>query len=254
VRVANYVFRSCIAETWRDGRVLLAGDAAHQMPPFLAQGMVSGIRDARNLAWKLGMVLRGHSEDLLDSYQVEREAHVRFITAKAIELGLVQTMRDEAKARLRDESMLAARAAKKEPDKLQYPPLSGGLIANHGGIFPQGVVSGEGSTALFDDVVGGGWLLVTRNPDAASALTDEDRAAFADLGGRHVGFTLSSTFGGADLSDTGGVYGRWFAAQDCVGVIVRPDSYIHGIARDPAELAELMRGLTAELRLPAHSV
>ena len=254
VRVANYTFRSCIAQTWREGNVLLAGDAAHQMPPFLAQGMVSGIRDARNLAWKLGMVLRGYPEDLLDSYQAEREPHVRFITGKAIELGLVQTMRDEAKAKVRDATMLAARAAKKEPDKLQYPPLSGGLIANYGGIFPQGVVSNEQRTALFDDVVGGGWLLVTANPDAASRIPEEVRSDFADIGGRLVSFSLTSTFGGADISDTGGVYGRWFTETDCVGAIVRPDSYVYGLARTPEELAELTKSLTASLGLAVQPV
>jgi 3-(3-hydroxy-phenyl)propionate hydroxylase/flavoprotein hydroxylase len=251
VRVANYTFRSCIADTWRKGRILLAGDAAHQMPPFLAQGMVSGIRDARNLAWKLDMVLQGHSDELLDSYQAEREPHVRFITGRAIELGLVQTMRDEENAKVRDETMLAARAAKREPDKLRYPPLVGGLIANDGGIFPQGLVSDAYRTALFDDVVGSGWLLVTNNRRALSGLSDADRAAFADLGGRVVSFGLSSTYGTPDVSDTGGVYGRWFAETGCVGVIVRPDSYIYGRADEPEGLADLTQALTTALRLPA---
>ena len=78
------------------------------MPPFLAQGMCSGMRDAHNIAWKLDLVLRGLAgEELLDSYQPEREPHVRFITEKAIELGRVQTLRDPEKARERDERLLA---------------------------------------------------------------------------------------------------------------------------------------------------
>ena len=91
-----------------NGRILLAGDAAHEMPPFPGQGMCSGIRDAHNLAWKLNLVLAGRAgEALLDTYQPEREPHVRFITEKAIELGRVQTLRDPNAARQRDERMLA---------------------------------------------------------------------------------------------------------------------------------------------------
>ena len=71
--------------TGAQGRVFLAGDAAHQQPPFLGQGMCQGIRDVANLAWKLGAVLRGEvqgaaAEALLDSYGVERKAHVRELT------------------------------------------------------------------------------------------------------------------------------------------------------------------------------
>ena len=94
------------------------------MPPFLAQGMCSGIRDSHNLAWKLDLVLAGRADDaLLDTYQREREPHVRFITEKAIEYGRVQTVRDPIKARERDERLLAQRRAHQEPEKLRYPGL-----------------------------------------------------------------------------------------------------------------------------------
>ena len=171
VRTANYTFRSAIAEQWRTGRVLLAGDAAHQMPPFLAQGMVSGIRDARNLAWKLGMVLAGHSDELLNSYQEEREPHVRFITEKAIELGRVQTMRDVEEAERRDARMIAARRANESPVKLVYPAFSGGLVSSGGDLFPQGLVSSSERTALLDDVVGTGWLMVANGAPVLDALS-----------------------------------------------------------------------------------
>jgi 2-polyprenyl-6-methoxyphenol hydroxylase-like FAD-dependent oxidoreductase len=245
VRVANYTFRSCITSRWRQGRILLAGDAAHQMPPFLAQGMVSGIRDARNLAWKLDMVLAGHPDTLLDTYQAEREPHVRFITEKAIELGRVQTMRDMTLAAERDARMIAARKANQEPDKLQYPGLSGGLVANHGDIFPQGLVSTTSATALFDEIAGSGWLVVADGAAALSEIRAGDRMAFADIGGREVVFGLTSMFDGAPVSDTAGVYTRWFATQECVAAIVRPDGYVYGLARDAGELAGLMQDLIA---------
>lgn len=189
IRVANYVFRSKIAAKWRDRRVLLAGDAAHEMPPFLAQGMVSGIRDSRNLAWKLERMLDGSADTLLDSYQPEREPHVRFITEKAIELGQVQTMRDPVKAQQRDERMLAARRANQKPEKFRYPALKGGIIGDHGGLLPQGPVSDGSRTALFDDVAGTGWtsspwMRLSRGMSAASAPREGARRPHLDIGRR----------------------------------------------------------------------
>jgi 2-polyprenyl-6-methoxyphenol hydroxylase-like FAD-dependent oxidoreductase len=62
-----------LVDRYRDGRVFVAGDAAHIHPPTGAQGMNTGIQDAYNLAWKLALALRGvAAEDLLDSYQAER--------------------------------------------------------------------------------------------------------------------------------------------------------------------------------------
>ena len=243
IRVANYTFRSRIVKQWRRGRVMLAGDAAHEMPPFLAQGMVSGMRDARNLSWKLDLVLGGQDPSLLDSYQVEREPHVRFITEKAIELGRVQTMRDPAEAEKRDARLMAARAANREPDKLIYPGLTGGMIANDGQLLPQGVVSTSARTGMFDDVAGTGWLIVAKGPDALSALSEEARVDWRELGGKLAVFNLSSIVGGGDISDTGGVYSRWFHDTGAVAAVVRPDSYIYGTADNAPALDALLSRL-----------
>ncbi len=90
VRAASYRFHALMAERWRDDGVFLAGDAAHQMPPFMGQGMCSGVRDAANLAWKFAEVVHdGAPESLLDSYEHERRPHVEKVTALSIEAGLL---------------------------------------------------------------------------------------------------------------------------------------------------------------------
>jgi 3-(3-hydroxy-phenyl)propionate hydroxylase len=108
VRRAVYRFHGLVATRWRDESVLLAGDAAHQMPPFMGQGMCSGIRDAASLAWRIGMILKhGARSNLLDSYQTERDPHVRAIMAMAIAMGRVVCTTDSKIAAERDRVMLA---------------------------------------------------------------------------------------------------------------------------------------------------
>jgi 2-polyprenyl-6-methoxyphenol hydroxylase-like FAD-dependent oxidoreductase len=251
IRVANYIFRSRIVEQWRYGRVFLAGDAAHEMPPFLAQGMCSGIRDAHNLAWKLDLVLAGRADDaLLDTYQPEREPHVRFITEKAIELGRIQTMRDPAKARERDERLFAKRRAHQGPEKFRYPGLNGGLVTGSGEFFPQGRVRLKGREVLFDDVVGPGWCVITCEPDMLKGLTISHRDAWEAIGGTSAAVTLPQT----DGEDLDGTYRSWFADHACSVAIVRPDWYLYGTAKNSRELTALLEQLRASLqRQPVHT-
>jgi 2-polyprenyl-6-methoxyphenol hydroxylase-like FAD-dependent oxidoreductase len=246
IRVANYVFRSRIADQWRHGRLFLAGDAAHEMPPFLAQGMCSGIRDSHNLAWKLDLVLTGKADDmLLDTYQAEREPHVRFITEKAIELGRVQTMRDPVRARERDERLLARRSANQGPDKLRYPGLTGGLVTGGGEFFPQGVVRADGVKVLFDDVVGSGWCIVAE-PGLLDTLPTARLATWKAFGGRIA--TIAGPQNAAALDDVDGTYARWFAAHSCSVAVIRPDWYVYGTARDGRELVALLDRLDRSLK------
>ena len=130
---------------------------------------------------------------MLDTYQPEREPHVRFITEKAIELGRVQTMRDPVKARERDERLLAQRRANQGPEKLRYPGLNGGLVAGSGEFFPQGRVRSNGREALFDDIVGPGWCIVACEPDVLDALTASQRDAWKAIGGRIAAVTVPQT-------------------------------------------------------------
>ena len=115
-RHAVYTFRARWCDRWRDGRLLLAGDAAHLMPPFAGQGMCAGLRDAENLAWKLDAVLGGKASDsLLDTYGSERIGHVRHFIDLSVNLGRVICLTDPVAAAARDAQLKAA---------LEHPELA----------------------------------------------------------------------------------------------------------------------------------
>jgi 3-(3-hydroxy-phenyl)propionate hydroxylase len=132
VRAVVYAFHAVLASPWRDRRVFLVGDAAHQMPPFLGQGMCSGVRDAHNLVWKLALVQRGVAGDeLLDTYEVERSPHVRSIIETAVALGGLLQTTDPEVAASRDAMML--NPAAKQPGRSEMPGLTTGVIVAGGG-------------------------------------------------------------------------------------------------------------------------
>ena len=144
-RSASYRFHALVARQWRSGRVFLAGDAAHQQPPFTGQGMCQGIRDVANLSWKLDYVLRGRANQaLLDTYEMERSAHVRRLTAVIKDIGAVICERDPARARERDRRLLAEAGGKVQtvPRQNLIPPLERGFISPrshpaNGTLFPK---------------------------------------------------------------------------------------------------------------------
>ena len=102
-RKAVYTFHARVADRWRVGRVFLAGDAAHLMPPFAGQGMNGGMKDAVNLSWKLVAVLRGQaSEDILDTYHIERAPVVTKMVELSRRLGSVIMPTSRIAAAVRD--------------------------------------------------------------------------------------------------------------------------------------------------------
>jgi 2-polyprenyl-6-methoxyphenol hydroxylase-like FAD-dependent oxidoreductase len=128
-RHAVYTFRGAWADAWRKGRILLAGDAAHLTPPFVGQGLCSGMRDAANLAWKLDLVLAGRAaEPLLDSYTSERLPHVRALIEFAVSLGRVICVSDPAEAAERDRRMIAEQRERKEAVAAELPVLGPGCF------------------------------------------------------------------------------------------------------------------------------
>lgn len=214
-RRAVYRFHALVAEKWRQGPVILAGDAAHQMPPFMGQGLCSGTRDAANIAWKIEAVLRGRADpSLLDSYQREREPHVRMITEMAVSMGKVVCTQDVEAARQRDEGMLSQPEEARMNGMLTLEGIRTGILAGGGAIFPD---PGHGATRL-DDAAGYAALLLTREECEAAR-------AFAEAGG----FTVLCR----ELPDPDGYLAKLLG--DAPGILVRPDRYVFGIG-DPASL------------------
>lgn len=248
-RQASYRFHALVAERWRNGRVFIAGDAAHQQPPFLGQGMCQGVRDVANLGWKLAAVLKGEvqgaaAEALLDSYGTERQQHVRQLTGRIKGIGSVIGERDVIKARERDARMLAEcnGVVRDMPRQDVIPGLEVGLLsplphAANGTIFPQPWVDVAGQRTRFDTVAGNGWWLVLA-PDFAGAAPAAPAIAVPGL--------IMLRFG-ADVHETEGVVAAWFERHGCQAALVRPDRYVYGVACDSAELESLLKSLISKL-------
>ncbi len=245
-RHAVYSFQARWVELWRLGRVLLAGDAAHQMPPFAGQGLCSGLRDAANLAWKLALVLDGRAGPaLLDTYAVERMPNVQGVIEFSMELGKVICVPDPAEAEARDAAMTAGVVDGELMDVPELPGLLAGLIAEgspHAGeLFVQSMVTDHGGAARFDDVVGVGWRVVSRG-DVVVELEADLATWFAGLGGRVVGVGERG-----DLGDPDGAYARWFADHDVAVAVQRPDFSLFGTASDATGARRLLTQLRASL-------
>lgn len=225
-RAVVYTFSSAIATHWRNGRLMVAGDAAHQTPPFLGQGLCAGLRDAANLAWKLAWVLDGRGAvSLLDSYQTELAPHVAHYIAEANRIGAIIQETDPERARERDRLLLT------QPQVLVpiKPRLGGseGTDALAGTLAPQPRLR---DGRLLDDVTGQNFVVISNAgiPDQVSA---ETRLRWQRAGA-------------AVLEDEATEY---LAAIGAQAVILRPDHYLLGMAKTIADL----EGLTRKIPLAA---
>lgn len=247
IRQLVYTFEARLAHEWRRGRVVLMGDAIHTMPPFMGQGMCSGMRDTKNLVWKLDLLLRGVVGDgILDTYMAERLPHVRDWTLISLEAGKVPCTVDPAKARERDELFRSGW----RPPMPNFPRLIAGVIqtdatgkptSRAGDLSLQARVERDGRIELFDTFFPPlGFSIVSTVANPRSVLRDDQivflrrlRTEFVHVGG--------------DVGDADGTYRDFFAAHGIEAVVNRPDFYVFGTAPSLSDLPALVDDLWRQL-------
>ncbi len=252
-RSAVYRFQARWAKQWRKGRCLIAGDAAHLMPPFAGEGMCAGFRDAVALSWRLNAVLDGLMDAaVLDSYESERIHHAKHYIDFSQELGRIICISDPDEAAERDRSMKAELAAR------NHEPISGDLVHLGSGVWcedtpaagelsTQGVVQFNGVRGRFDQVVGQGWIVLGIGTDPASVLQEYQHAVLNRLGGRTV--VVCDSGDDSEVVDVEGTYKNWMKQTDACFVILRPDFYVAATAKDAADLVRRFDEVVAKLHL-----
>jgi 2-polyprenyl-6-methoxyphenol hydroxylase-like FAD-dependent oxidoreductase len=249
-----YTFQARWCDKWRRGRLLLAGDSAHLMPPFAGQGMCSGLRDVANLEWKLDLILRGLAPDaLLDTYGPERSEHVRHFIDRSMELGEVICLTDPSAASARDTAMAKDIAEGTSMPPRPLPKLGEGLHradAGGGTLSIQAPVQAGDGQLLFDDAFAPSGTLLLRNTAARTKLTPEAVTALQNLGFQVIEFGSEPT--PTTAADTTGAYGQWFDALGADAVLVRPDFYIYGVARTDG-ISALVMDFVSDLGAPAET-
>ena len=236
-----YTFHARVADRWRKGRVLLAGDAAHLMPPFAGQGMNSGMRDVANLAWKLAAAVAGQAGDeILDTYEIERADHVRAMVNLSRRLGRVIMPTNRAIAGARDAAFALLnlspgfRSFVRRGGFLPLPrnarsALTGaGKDACVGQMLPQPMVKLAGDERPLDYWLGcHEWLALGVGVDPRGELSPRDGAILDGLGTRFLainGAAVATPTLGLQCQDQ--CFLAWAKSHRVRGILVRPDRFI----------------------------
>ncbi len=227
-RAAIYTFHSLINEKWRDERLIILGDSAHQTPPFLGQGMCACIRDASNLAWKLLMVIKDEvANKLLDSYETERSPHVRSFIELAVKLGSIIQTTDPAEAKKRDQELLS------NPNNIfQFPSPKLGQGFSAGSdplvntIFPQPELK---SGLLMDDQVGNNFVLICKNKTLLQDILESniENAKYLKLNTTSFKTLIAAEHPNVD---------QWLNERNIALVLIRPDRYIAAASKSSKEM------------------
>ncbi|KOG85959.1 bifunctional 3-(3-hydroxy-phenyl)propionate/3-hydroxycinnamic acid hydroxylase [Streptomyces varsoviensis] len=227
LRADVYEWEAAVAERWSMGPLFLAGDAAHEMPPHLGQGMVSGIRDALNIAWKLGRVIRKESpRELLDTYDTERKPHMTEYVKLAAQLANeVEDMAPKG-AEAGEEVPVTEREALR-------PRLGPGIRTDDA---YAGTLSAQPALAdgrRLDDVAGYRFA-VLGTADCLAGLPARARESLESLNAATIT---------ADSEEAR----RWLETLDAAAVLIRPDRYLYGTATSAQQLDALVARLKTAL-------
>lgn len=255
VRARVYTHHSRWARRFSQGRVFLAGDAAHLSPPWIGQGLNAGIRDAGNLAWKLAGVVQGRLQPgVLETYQSERHAHARAMIDLADQVGAIFALRNRALAWLRDRLLLGMQWLPPVRDhvlQFRFKPMprygaDGVTLAlpdapPHpmvGRMMVQPLVElPYGSAVKLDQACGPGFALIGWSTDPLAPLPAATRAAWTQLGARSLmvvrarssagpGQAIRCDSGTLVLQDLENELAGWFLRSGCAIAVLRPDRYV----------------------------
>lgn len=257
-RSAVYRFHALLAQSWQSGRIFLMGDAVHQTPPFLGQGLSAGIRDAVNLAWKFAFVLRGDAQaSMLASYEQERKPHVRTVVAAAKEFGKIIGELDAQAAATRDARLRAElQSGQAQTIRQKFiPDLASGLIAcaspAAGTLFPQPFIQTESGIARLDDLMAPEFAIVATSSAVIEGLAPSALETWRRLRGERVVIQASGPDharpGLLALKETERLFAEWLDRNGIKAAIVRPDRSVFGGARTADELNALIAALAGQL-------
>jgi len=237
IRKAVYQFHSVIANNFCQGSCFLIGDAAHQNPPFMGEGMMSGYRDAMNLCWKIALTLKHNLNDkLIETYQEERKPHAQFVVENSAGIGELM----EAYAKTEDPSQVPKELVAKGYGSFVLPNLDEGLFyggkaddsMNAGQLFPQPVMYKDNEVVeRNDEILGKGFALISKNK---IEVNNQDKEFLKKIGCSFVtlkAHVINQNYWIEKIMELGEVF------------IVRPDKYIFGCSSNKVSLEKLIDDL-----------
>ena len=235
-RAQVYSFHACIAETWRKGNVLIAGDAAHQMPPFMGAGMGTGIRDVTNISWKLDLLLKNKAnERILDTYQEERHSHAKWTIAQTVTIGQVI------------EGFCAAAEGKEYEPKgpsydVNFPHIPAGIYSDPADMItgvpiPQPILIKDNKKEMLDKMINENFAILALESNLD--LTEKAKTIVDLLGIKLI--TMDSYEDSEERLKT--VFAKYKA------VLIRPDKYTYGGVEDISSLSDMIESLEKEFYL-----
>ena len=274
IRSRVYTHNARLAGRFRQGRVLLAGDAAHIMPVWQGQGYNSGMRDASNLAWKLSLVIKGLASDrLLDSYELERRDHAKAMIDLSVLAGHVLAPPKRWQGTLRDGVSWLLNyvpPVKRYFVEMRFKPMPqytrGALIVPSEKGSPVGkmfiqpkVMTDAGATVLLDEVIGENFAIIAWGCDPTWGLTAAQIAQWKTLGTRFIQVLpdvqlRAPSDAGNDVIRVGDSSGRlreWFARGSSSIALLRPDRFLAGLAT-PQTLGKACNELALALNAQPH--